>query len=208
MAGEATARIRSIEIGQGLEEVRREGPTGQTDADLVTRAKAGDTEAFGLLVRRHLGVAFSTARRLVNTDEDAQDVCQDAFIKALERLEDCRDPSNVRAWLLTIVRNRAHNFRKYLKVRSTEELEPGTAASRLRPDQDLERTEIWERTQRAAETLTDLQRKVLMLHDYEGWRHAEIGERLGISEGGSRFHLHAARKRMRGLLAELKEQRR
>ena len=187
----------------GLKVARETGPAGIEDAELVALTRKGDVEAFGRLVRRHLAVAFSAARRLLGTDEDAEDVCQDAFIKALERIEDCRDPTNVRAWLLTIVRNRAHNYRKYQKIRTTEALDPSRASSVRTPEGNLERTRIMERTQEAAKELTDLQRSVLILHDYEGWKHAEIGERLGISEGGSRFHLHAARKKMRSLLADL-----
>jgi len=201
--GEATARARAIETMDGLKVARESGPSGLEDAALVELTRKGDAQAFGRLVRRHLAVAFSAARSLVDTDEDAEDVCQDAFIKALERIEECREPSKVRAWLLTIVRNRAHNYRKYQRIRNTEALDPGKASSRRMPDGNLERTRIRERTQEAAEQLTELQRSVLMLHDYEGWKHVEIGERLGISEGGSRFHLHAARKKMRTLLADL-----
>jgi RNA polymerase sigma-70 factor (ECF subfamily) len=50
------------------------------------------------------------------------------------------------------------------------------------------------------EGLTDLQRQVLVLHDMEGWKHAEIGQRLGISTGSSRVHLHVARRAMRKTL--------
>lgn len=190
-------------MGDGLERARGAGPDRRQDADLVERARVGDGEAFGALVRRHLAIAFATARPLVPTDEDAEDVCQDAFIKALERLEDCRDPEHFRAWLLTIVKNRAHNYRKYLNLRRTEELDPEAVSGANTPERTLEQVEIRARATTAVNELTELQRSVLILHDYEGWKHAEIGERLGISEGGSRFHLHAARKRMRGLLPEL-----
>ena len=56
-------------------------------------------------VRRHLRAAHAVARAKLDNPGDADDVCQDAFIKALERIDDCRNPDGFRAWLLTIVRN-------------------------------------------------------------------------------------------------------
>ncbi|MEZ4416831.1 MAG: sigma-70 family RNA polymerase sigma factor [Gemmatimonadota bacterium] len=188
---------------EDLSRARADGPDGVVDAELVARAREGDSTAFGDLVRRHLAVAFATARPLVATDEDAEDVCQDAFIRALERLDDCREPDHFRAWFLSIVRNRAHNVRKYQQVRHTEPLEGERAGGSSSPEADAERAEMRERTEEALKELTELQRSVLVLHDHEGWKHAEIGARLGISDGGSRFHLHAARKRLRSLLADL-----
>lgn len=200
---EGARAIPGIVSDDALSRARADGPDGATDAELVQRAQGGDGVAFGALVRRHLAVAFAVARPLVESEQDAEDVCQDAFVRALERLEDCREPERFRAWLLTIVRNRAHNVRKYERVRRTEELSGETHAGGALPDADMERAEIRERTTGALDVLTDMQRSVLVLHDHEGWKHAEIGSRLGISDGASRFHLHAARKRLKVLLADL-----
>ena len=181
-------------------------PPGGSDVDaaLVRRARRGDAEAFEALVRRHLKVAYPVALSRVSDPHDAEDVCQDAFITALEKLDSCERPEHFRAWFLTIVRNRAHNFRQYQEVRRTQPLEH-VAASTTRDDpaRDAERLHMRERISEALVELTDLQRQVVVLHDYEGWKHKEIGERLGMSPGASRFHLHVARKRLRGLLADL-----
>lgn len=177
-----------------------QGPDPAGDGVLVARARQGQAEAFEALVRRHLRSGFLVARQLVTSDADAEDVCQDAFVKALEQLDNCREPDRFKSWFLTIVRNRAHNLRKYERRRVSESLDGQTASPSSGPDGDLDREELKRRLTGALEQLTEKQRQVVLLHDYEGWQHAEIGERLGISAGASRFNLHAARKKLRTLL--------
>ncbi len=134
---------------------------------------------------------------------DAEDVVQDGFIRALERLEDCREPERFRAWLLTIIRNHAHNVRKRERLRRGEPLDGMFKSDLPSPILETERSEAGERIAAAMEELTELQRQVVQLHDFEGLKHAEIGAKLGISSGASRFNLHAARKKLRGLLSDL-----
>jgi RNA polymerase sigma-70 factor (ECF subfamily) len=180
------------------------GDTSETDARLVERVRAGDGKAFDRLVRRHLRAAHAVAASVVGHAQDAEDVCQDAFIKALENIDRCERPDRFRAWLLTIVRNRAHNVRDYEKLRRTQSLEVvGGTAGGDNPARNAANSELRERVNAAIETLTETQREVVILHDYEGWSHAEIGSKLEISAGASRFHLHVARRALRGQLGEL-----
>lgn len=169
-----------------------------TDAALVRAVQLGDAEAFETLVRRHLRSAHAAARALLNDADDADDVVQDAFIAALQKIEQCRDPGRFRSWLVAIVRNRAHDLQrrsrrssgdpKILEFVASDTPGPGRMAARAQLRDDL---------YEAASRLTKLQREVLMLHDYEGFQHREIAEQLGISEVSSRFNLHVARKAMR-----------
>lgn len=173
--------------------------TSETDGQLVERVRAGDERAFERLVRRHLRVAHSVARAKLGGDPDAaDDVCQEAFITALDRIDECRDPERFRAWLLTIVRNKAHNYREYLKVRDTTSLDavPGVSTGEDTSER-VERRELREQLDEALGRLTELQRKVFVRFDMEGWDHGEIAEELGISRGSSRVHLHAARRALR-----------
>jgi RNA polymerase sigma-70 factor (ECF subfamily) len=174
-------------------------PNGsETDALLVTRAKTGDRDSFERLVRRHLRVAHAVALRSSATRADADDVVQDAFLRALERLEDCRQPDRFRAWLLTIVRNRAHNVRGREMVRSTETLDDlHPVAGGEDPSRRAEAAEFRAELDTAMGTLTELQRSVFVAHDMEGLDHAEVADRLGISRSSSRFNLHVARKALR-----------
>lgn len=186
---------------RGGEDVRT-AELGDTDAELVRRVRSGDAGAFDRLVRRHLRVAHRVARRqLSGNHHDADDVVQEAFITALEKIDDCRKPHRFRAWLLTIVRNRAHRYREREAVRDTEPLDGvSPTVSPEDPSRRVETSELRAELETAMEDLTELQQRAFALYDLEGWTHAEIAEELGISRGSSRVHLHAARKKIRAHL--------
>lgn len=180
------------------------GSPDVSDAALVGKVRQGNAAAFEALVRRHLPVAHGLALSIVRDGDDADDVCQDGFILALERIGQLRDPALFRVWLLSIVRNRALNFRASLARRSGPEPEalnlPSTVPA---PDRDVEGEELHEEVRRAAEGLTDMQVRVFLLHDIEGLNHGEIAESLGISRGSSRVHLHMARRLVKSRLSGL-----
>ena len=102
-------------------------PPSPPDAALVARALRGAADAFDVLVRRYYRSAFAVALGVLGNRQDAEDVVQDAFVKAVDRLEDCREPSKFVQWLLMIVRNRALSHRTYRKIRETSELLPEIA---------------------------------------------------------------------------------
>lgn len=204
------------------------GEPSATDAALVREAQRGNAEAFELLVRRHLRAAYAVAAAVLGDAGgavDAEDVCQEAFLTGLQRIRECREPERFRSWLLAIVRNHAHNQRARAAVRAASPLDgdgvvvsgdadrgwrgagsngDATAvASGEDPLRDAERAELRGNLQAALDTLTELQRNVVILHDHEGWRHAEIARELGISPGASRFHLHVARRALRRQLSKL-----
>ena len=169
--------------------------------DLVRRARVGDGEAFEVLVRMHLRAAHTVALAVTNDENDAEDVVQDAFMTALERIEDCHEPERFSGWLMSIVRNRAFNFQRSQRVRATLPLaDVNLASSQASPEQDTSRAILREDLTAALAELTELQRQVVLLHDLEGYKHREIGDTLGISEGASRFHLSTARALLRAQL--------
>lgn len=157
----------------------------------------GDGRAFEKLVRRYTGPAYSVALGIMKEPADAEDVVQDAFVKALERLEDC-DPDKFGAWFLRVVRNRAHSVRRYLGVREAAPLDSlPMASSEPSPHHETERSQLRRDLLTAMEDLTDVQRQVLMLHDIQGWKHREIGSMLDLPEGTVRAHLFHARRALR-----------
>ena len=171
------------------------------DATLVGKVALGDERAFEQLVRRHLRTALSVARSKLSIEDDAGDVCQEAFMIALQRIDECREPSRFRAWFLAIVRNQAHKRRDYERVRNADRIEDvPSIPSRADPQRDLDRSELRRDLKEALTHLTDLQRRVVVLHDLEGWAHREISDELGISYGSCRVHLSTARRRMRRVL--------
>lgn len=171
-----------------------------SDAELVERARRGDAAAFDELTERHLDAAYGLALALLGSPDEAEDTVQDAFVRALERLEQCRSPDRFRSWLLQIVRHEALNARRRARVRAALPLEHGNVASNADPARDYERAELRARLTVAVGELTELQRRVVLLHDLEGWSHGDIAELLGISPGGSRVALFKARKALRALL--------
>lgn len=176
-------------------------------AELVRRALAGDADGAERLVRLHLGAAYAVALSVTREPADAEDVVQDSFVLALERLEECQ-PERFPGWLLRIVRNRALNHRRYLGIRAAGPLDDADSfAGGDNPYRDTERAELRERLTSGMEALTQTQREVLLLHDLEGWKHREIAELLGLPEGTVRHHLFHARRAMRaGLSALMREE--
>ncbi len=172
------------------------GP-GLPDALLVERARRGDTTAFETLVRRHYRAAFAVALAVLGNSMDAEDVCQDAFVRAIERLDEVRQPERFSAWLLQIVRNRARNYLSYRRLRSAPPLETVRATSDDDPARAPERAELRRELELALAGLSEIQRQIVLLHDLEGWKHREIAGRLGLSEGMSRQHLMGARRVLR-----------
>lgn len=173
-----------------------------SDAELVRRARAGDAEAFGALVRRYMRAAYAVALSVTGRHEDAEDAAQEAFLVALERLEQCRRGERFAAWLLAIVRNRSRNLLRRESVRATEALVSDAPHPGASPERAGEWRELRERLADALGELPEVQREVVLLHDLEGWTHREIGERLGIPSGTVRSHLHFARKRLRARLGD------
>jgi len=167
--------------------------------ELVQRARAGDAQAFEALVRGHYRAAYATALALTGTPMDAEDVVQDGFIRALERLDEC-DPDRFAAWLLTIVRNRAHNVRERERVRAAEPVDTVQVGGGVPAHRRAERVELRAALEEALAALPPVQREIVLLHDLEGWKHREIAEALDISEVMARQHLFKARQQLRSQL--------
>ena len=175
----------------------------ESDASLVARVRMGDSAAFEVLLRRHFRAAYLVALARVGERADAEDVCQEAFLRSWESILECRDPSRFCAWLIRIVRNTALNRREYLDVRATEsfdDLMPYASASRT--DHRSDQEELRVTLQRALAQLPVTQREVVLLHDLEGLAHGEVAGRLDISVLMSRRHLSDARKRLRAILGD------
>jgi RNA polymerase sigma-70 factor (ECF subfamily) len=171
-----------------------------TDATLVARSCDGDGRAFETLVRRYYRAAYAVALAQTTNHADAEDVCHDAFVRAAERLRECKQPDRFAQWLCAIVRNHARNAISKGIVRRARSLEHATAPSSASPVRDVERAELRERLTRALSTLSAVQREVVLLHDLDGWEHDDIAAVIGTSSGMSRQHLFKARKRLREAL--------
>ena len=179
---------------------------GVDEATLTGRARAGDRDAFGELVRRYADQARRVARAVLQDPEDADDAAQDAFLSALVKLEQY-DPSRpFGPWLMRIVANAATDRRRRRRVRQAEALDEGLIAGGQRPDAVAERELLGERLRQALAELPERRRMAVVLFDVEGYSHAEIGGILGMPEGTVRSEVFHARRRLRALLTDWREE--
>ncbi|NUS96252.1 MAG: sigma-70 family RNA polymerase sigma factor, partial [Gemmatimonadaceae bacterium] len=152
----------------------------------------------------HQRRADGIARAIVLSHEDAEDAVQEGFLHAYRAMARFDAAYPFGAWLARIVANAALDLVRRRKVRATQEI-PATIA--LPFSDPAERSELRRRLREALAALPPRQRAVLMLHDVEGYRHAEIGAMLGMPEGTARSDLHHARATMRRALDDLRSTR-
>ncbi len=160
------------------------------DAPDVTRAQAGDLAAFERLYDGHVARINSLAEWMLGST-DTEDVIQDIFVRAWEKLDTFRGDAPFGAWLHKLGVNVLLRYRERLRARQDRFLNDEAAlqsapapAAGLQLYTEIE-SAIWRLPQRV--------REVLVLHDMEGYRHSEIAELLGISAATSRWHAHAGR---------------
>ena len=149
-------------------------------------------------MRRHLRAAYAVALAVLGRPADAEDVAQEAFIAALERIDDCREPARFSGWLIQIVRNRARNALERRRLRDSAAAVPDTAAPSDEADVVVRAHLLG-----ALASLTPVQREIVLLHDLDGWTHSELAEALGLTEVNCRQHLFTARRALRAELSAL-----
>jgi RNA polymerase sigma-70 factor (ECF subfamily) len=169
---------------------------------LVERARAGDVGAFEALYQEHAGRVFALCLRMSADRRRAQELTQDVFIRAWERLGSFRGDAAFGSWLHRVAVNvvlagaRADK-RRTARVALGEDLEEGgvdgeVAALDVEQGIDLER---------AIAALPPGARRVFVLHDVQGYKHEEIARMTGSAEGTLRAQLHRARKLLMGALS-------
>ena len=168
---------------------------------LVGLALEGDARGFAGLVRIHQRRAYAVARAIVLSHEDAEDAVQEGFLRAYQALDRFDPGQPFGAWLNRIVANAALDMARRNKVRTAEELSDAMPSPFRDP---AEGAELRARLKSALAKLPERARAVIVLHDVEGFTHAEIGEMLGIPGGTARSDLHHARQRLRGLLENMR----
>lgn len=186
------------------------------DSELVEAAKRGEMEAFEELVARHRDKVYARAFSMMRSEETAIDLSQEAWVKAWQRLEQFHGNSSFLTWITRIVINLCLDQlrkNKRLRAESIEEMqeESGGVERQMtivtpNPLQGLERAELRERIDRALDQLSASHRAVLVLHEFEELEYKEIAKRMECSIGTVMSRLFYARRRMAGLLANLKKE--
>jgi RNA polymerase sigma-70 factor (ECF subfamily) len=161
------------------------------DRVLVDAARAGDVDAFEVLVRRHEGRVYRVALRLLGSDADAQDATQETFVRAWRGLGRFRGESAVSTWLYRIVTNRCLNV--VAARRPVEGLDPELPSVGGDPAEFAERRERFAVVARQVASLPPDQRAVLVLRDFEGLSYEEVAAALKVSVAAVKGRIHRAR---------------
>jgi RNA polymerase sigma-70 factor (ECF subfamily) len=181
--------------GEGLKEAR--------DAELVARSKAGDSEAFGELVRRYQKPVFRIVLRMVKSPDDADDLTQDTFVRAHRGLKTFKEEFDFHPWLYRIAVNQAINFlnkRKRQAAVDLEDIPEGDVKSGPEPESPIQaasRNEMLKKLDAALERLPEEQRTVFLLRVQEGLSYEEIAETMETPKGTVMSRLARARMALR-----------
>jgi RNA polymerase sigma-70 factor (ECF subfamily) len=171
----------------------------ELDDELVRQARAGKVSAFEALVERHRDVVFRVASRIVGP-ADAEDVTQDAFLRAFHRLGQFRGDSSFRSWVLRITHNVALNAlerrRPTVDLPSGEDEEALVDEAERTPAEQLEITERRERLARKLGEVRPVYRALLVLRDLEGLSYEEIAEVTEAPLGSVKGRLFRARREL------------
>jgi RNA polymerase sigma-70 factor, ECF subfamily len=170
------------------------------DRELLLRVQNGDADAFDILVRRYLGRARVVARRLMQDPDDADDLVQDAFLRALDRIATFDVARAFEPWFTRLLVNLGLDQRRKQKVRRTERHDPEIFAGGVSPEQEVERAELKESLGKALEGLSGRQRLIVTLFEIDGHSTEEVADMLQVSQVTIRWHLHQARRTLRETL--------
>ena len=170
--------------------------------DLVEASKKGDQKAQFELYRLYHSAMYNTTLRIVGDSDDAEDVMQEAFLKAFMKLDSYRGEVSFGAWLKRIVINKALDFLR-LKKEQTSLEDAGEVRDLLdEAGDDVEQEYRAEEIKKAIYRLPEGYRIVLSLFLLEGYDHEEISGILNISNATSRTQYHRAKKKLIELLKE------
>ncbi|WP_263356274.1 RNA polymerase sigma factor [Acidicapsa ligni] len=233
----AWSSVRSVQSSQVMETKATNGRVGQmrqqassqsetedrlraraTEMDLIREAQAGSRAAFDSLVRQYEHQVLRLALHLTGSEQDAEDIYQEAFLKAYRYLGNFRFECSFYTWIYRIVTNLCLDMLRRRKTRkedqsvvldhSGDEIDLMAAVSDDRaysnPAKELDRKVLGQRIQVALETLTPRERTVFELKHYQGLRLRTIGEMLNTTEETAKNTLFRATKKLRSQLAGLR----
>ncbi len=185
--------------GLGRDAGTRAAVPGDVDHALARSAAGGDSSAFEALYRRHASRIHGVVARLVGYDRArAEDLVQEAFVRAWQALPAYRFESAFGTWLHRLAVNTALMDLRAARSRPRGSDDEDALDQVGAPDSAGHSTALSLDLERAVATLPPRARAVLVLYDVEGWKHEEIAEALGMAVGSSKAQLHRAR----GLLRE------
>ncbi len=183
-----------------------------TEQELLSRAKNGDTEAFGELICQNERKIYALTFRMVGNREDAEDLAQEAFLNAWRGLQSFQGESSFSTWVYRLATNacidyiRRQKRRQEVEDTTPLEYEDGDSLSlpdtTFEPQRKLEQREVQERVQEGLKRLSDDHRKILILRELSGLSYDEIAVSLGLDTGTVKSRIARARNSLRKILQE------
>lgn len=194
-----------MQAASALERARTEG---WTDEEVVERVRAGDTALYEILVRRYNQRLYRVARAIVRSDSEAEDVMQDAYVRAYAHLDQFARRAPFGAWLTRITVNEA-----LARLRMQQRIQPLAddraegemtmpSDEHMNPEQQTANAELGRILEETLLSLPDQYRAVVMLRDVEEMSTAETADALGLTEENVKVRLHRGRAMMRESLCE------
>jgi RNA polymerase sigma-70 factor (ECF subfamily) len=164
--------------------------------DTIAAARAGDLEAFELLMRQHERLVLATALRLTGNMEDAQDISQEVFLRLYKNLNKVQAANALPAWLYRVTVNACHDLRRRKPASSPVEMAAELVASGMDPQTSLTQAERRRVLEMSLRILPEKERAALVLRDLEGLSTEEVARALGSSEATVRSQVSKARAKV------------
>jgi RNA polymerase sigma-70 factor (ECF subfamily) len=188
-------------------------PAPVEEVELVKRARKGDLAAYDDLVRRYQERIYATIYHMTANHEDANDLAQEAFIKAFQALRSFKGGSSFYTWVYRIAVNKTINFLKQRKNKAQMSLDdldfnaehdPDLVAliSDKTPRREVNLAELQEKLNAAMQKLSEPHRLVVTLHDVQGLSHEEIAKIMDCNIGTVRSRLFYARQQLQAYLSD------
>jgi RNA polymerase sigma-70 factor (ECF subfamily) len=184
----------------------------ESDVVAVSRAREGDGDAFRMLVDRHSRAIFRVAYRMTGSQQDAEDVVQETFLRAFRKLRGFEDRAHFGTWLYRIAINcsldwlRKHRKHNEFNDDVEQEYEAGYQVQQegtSAPDRMMLRLELQQRVKSALRDLSPQERSAFILRHYEGMSIEEIAGALGMRSNAAKHSIFRAVRKMRRALAPI-----
>ena len=175
-----------------------------SDSKRVARIVEGDLRAFDELVHQYYGVAYSLAYKVLNNDDDAREITQDAFVRIHKAIGSFRGDASLKTWIMRIVmrlslnrrRDRSRSAWRRLGLHHDEESVHTTVPNYQTPEAEYLSQETRMQVQRLIDRLPDSLRQVVILSSFEDLSYDEIAQILNLPIGTVSSRLHVARKKL------------
>jgi RNA polymerase sigma-70 factor (ECF subfamily) len=180
------------------------------DATYVRRVRDGEQAAFRVLVERYEGMVYDLTHQYTESQAAAEDLAQDVFLKAFQKLDSLDDPSRFASWLYGIALNRCRDYAKNVRRETYAFSRTDTEADDItetldRQDRQLEAEDETQRLWDALEALSPTYATPFLMKYRDGMTYKAMSDRLDVSVSALKVRVHRARKKLRALMDDRKD---